>query len=213
MEDGRKFKDVYPAEFYEIRSPYLSQDGMNKRSPLLAKWPPSDQARKMIRSTYHHAFIALVDARMHLQADDSVENRLNAQLLFPNVIRRVLETFLAFKHPEWVGNLNSAMRKSADLLRASGYQGDADALRLRLTRYAHAYSHSESPATDITVSPDEVGSAISSVFEFMNCLDQAHFAGLCEVVEIQPEELLLASTSENDTASSDTSGPSTLATP
>ena len=144
----------------------------------------------MIRSTYHHAFMALADARLQLAGDDSVENRLNAQLLFPNVIRRVLETFLAFKHPEWVGNLNSAMRKSADLLRAAGFQGDSDALRLRLTRYAHAYSHSESPATDFTVSPDEVASAIASVFEFMHCLDADHFAGLCEVVNIDPVTLL-----------------------
>jgi wobble nucleotide-excising tRNase len=189
-EDGRKFSDAYPAAFYEIRSRHLSQGRTTRRRPTLAKWPPSERARKMIRSTYHHAFIALADARVRLAADDSVENRLDAQLLFPNVIRRVLETFLAFKHPEWVGNLNTGMRKSADLLRAADFRGDADALRLRLTRYSHAYSHSESPATDITVSPDEVGSAISSVFEFMHCLDEAHFAGLCEVVNIEPSELL-----------------------
>lgn len=189
-EDGRKFKDVYPTNFYEIRSRHLTQGGTTKRRPALTKWPPSDRERKMIRSTYHHAFMALADARLHLAEDDSTENRLNAQLLFPNVIRRVLESFLAFKHPEWVGNLNSAMRKSADLLRAAGYQGDADALRLRLTRYAHAYSHSESPTTDITVSPDEVASAIASVFEFMHCLDEVHFAGLCEVTDILPADLL-----------------------
>lgn len=190
MEDSRRFRDVYPTEFYEIRSRHLTQDGKTKRRPVLTKWPPSERARKMIRSTYHHAFMALADARLRLFADDSAENRLNAQLLFPNVIRRVLETFLAFKHPEWVGNLNTAMRKSADLLRVANYQGDADALRLRLTRYAHAYSHSESPATNITASPDEVASAIASVFEFMHCLDGDHFAGLCEVVSIEPAQLL-----------------------
>lgn len=192
MEDGRKFKEVYSTEFYEMRSRHLTQDGTTKRRPVLAKWPPSQRVRKQIRSTYHHAFMALADAKLGLAADDSVEHRLDAQLLFPNVIRRVLETFLAFKHPELVGNLNSAMRKSADLLRAAGYQGDADALRLRLTRYAHAYSHSESPATDITVSPDEVASAIVSLFEFMHCLDEAHFAGLCEVVKVEPAKLLPA---------------------
>ncbi|AZQ77834.1 hypothetical protein EJ997_11270 [Flaviflexus ciconiae] len=190
MDDGRKYRDVYSAEFYEIRSLHLTLDGTTKRRPALAKWPPSEQARKMIRSTYHHAFIALADARRQLAEDDSVERRLDAQLLFPNVIRRVLESFLAFKHPEWVGNLNRAMQKSADLLRAAGYQGDADALRLRLTRYAHAYSHSQSPSTDIMVSPDEVASAIASVFEFMHCLDEAHFNGLCEVTKILPTDLL-----------------------
>lgn len=188
--DGRKIKDVYSAEFYEIQSRHVNRDGKTRRSPIIVKWPSSDRARKMIRSTYHHAFMALADARIELSSDDSLEKRLDAQLLFPNVIRRVLETFLAFKRPEWVGNLNSAMRKSADLMREAGYQGDADALRLRLTRYVHAYSHSESPSTDTIVSPDEVNSAIASVFEFIHCLDDAHFAGLCEVVNVRPEDLL-----------------------
>ncbi|EPH14520.1 hypothetical protein HMPREF1484_01823 [Dermabacter sp. HFH0086] len=202
MEDGRKFKEVYPTNFYEIRSRHLTQGGTTKRRPALTKWPPSERERKMIRSTYHHAFMALADARLQLAEDDSTENRLNAQLLFPNVIRRVLESFLAFKHPEWVGNLNSAMRKSADLLRAADYQGNADALRLRLIRYSHAYSHSESPATDITVSPDEVATAISSVFEFMRCLDADHFIGLCEVADIDPESLLPPTPEDVDAASS-----------
>lgn len=198
--DGKKLRDVYSAEFYEIRSRHANVSGKIKRQPVLAKWPPSDKSRKLIRSTYHHAFIAIAEARTALAGDDSLENRLNAQLLFPNVIRRMLETFLAFKHPEWVGNFNGAMSKSAKLLRDAGYQGDVDALRLRLTRYAHAHSHSESPVTDITVSPDEVATAISAVFEFMNCLDPTHFNGLCQVVDIDPESLLPAKVDVDDDA-------------
>jgi hypothetical protein len=132
----------------------------------------------------------LAQTLLALQAEDSMEHKLDAQLLFPNVVRRMLESFLAFKHPEWVGNFSEAMRKSKDLLVAADYTGDADALRLRLTRYSHAHSHSETPSTDITVSPDEVATAISAVFEFMNCLDPAHFRGLCEVIGVQPSEIL-----------------------
>ena len=187
---GKKFSDKYPASFYEIRSRHVTTAGKTKRRPVIAKWPPSETARKMIRSTYHHAFMAVAGARLELAHDDSLENRLNAQLLFPNVIRRMLETFLAFKRPEWVGNFNNAMKESAKLLRDTDYQGDADALRLRLTRYAHAHSHSETPATDTIVNPDEIATAITSVFEFMNCLDSAHFKGLCEVVGIDPALLL-----------------------
>lgn len=181
LHKNHTFKNAYPTEFYEIRSRHKTQDGTTKRQPVLAKWPPSDQVRKMIRSTYHHAFMSLKDAKGRLEADDSIENRLDAQLLFPNVIRRVLETFLAFKHPEWVGDLNGAMRGSADLLQEAGYEGNADALRLRLLRYAHAYSHSQSPATDSIVSPDEISSVIASVFEFMYYLDPDHYVGLCQV--------------------------------
>lgn len=197
---GKKMRDLYPASFYELKSTHVTRSGKTKRSPVIANWPPSEAVRKKVRSTYHHAFIATVDELRDLQADDSMENRLDAQLLFPNVIRRMLETFLAFKHPEWVGNFNMAMHNSADLLRDAGYQGDADALRLRLTRYTHAYSHSESPATDMTVSPDEVKTAIEAVFEFMNQIDGAHFAGLCTVTGVDPKDILPAATEQTDAA-------------
>jgi wobble nucleotide-excising tRNase len=183
-------KSRYPSMLYEIRPTYKSVAGKLRRQPRLVAWPSTPDVRKKMRSTYQHAFMTLAQALNQLQADDSMERKLDAQLLFPNVVRRMLETFLAFKHPEWVGNFNEAMRKSKDLLVASNYKGDADVLRLRLTRYAHAYSHSDTPATDITVSPDEVATAISAVFEFMNCLDSAHFRGLCEVVGMTPESLL-----------------------
>ncbi|WP_313811873.1 AAA family ATPase [Glutamicibacter sp.] len=187
---GIKAKELYSASFYEIKPKIETKGRDTRRRPHLAAWPPSDRVRKMVRSTYHQAFMAVADAQLDLQADDSMEKRLSAQLLFPNVVRRMLETFLAFKHPEWVGDFGASMRKSAILLEEAKYPGDANALRLRLTRYAHAHSHSETPATDIVVSPDEVFSAISAAFEFMNTLDPAHFAGLCEVANIDPKVLL-----------------------
>lgn len=187
---GKSMKDVYPAAFYELKSTLVSRLGIVKRSPVIAGWPPSAATRQKVRSTYHHAFIATVDKLENLKTDDSMENRLDAQLLFPNVMRRMLETFLAFKHPEWVGNFTLAMHNSGDLLREAGYQGDSDALRLRLTRYTHANSHSETPATDATVSPDEVRTAIEAVFEFMHLIDPAHFEGLCIVTGVDSSALL-----------------------
>ncbi|MBS3974374.1 MAG: AAA family ATPase [Actinobacteria bacterium] len=193
---SKKMRDLCPASFYELKSKHVTRLSKTRRSPVIAEWPPTEATRKKVRSTYHHAFIATVDKLKDLQADDSMENRLDAQLLFPNVIRRMLETFLAFKHPEWVGNFTLAMHNSADLLREAGYQGDAGALRLRLTRYTHAYSHSESPATDTTVSPDEVKTAIEAVFEFMNQIDGPHFAGLCIVTGVDPKDVLPAASDE-----------------
>ncbi|BBZ80040.1 hypothetical protein MANY_53770 [Mycolicibacterium anyangense] len=187
---GQKFTELYPAQFYEIRSRHSTFNGHTRRRPTLASWPPSESSRKKIRSSYHHAFICVAQALCNLANDDSLENRLDAQLLFPNVVRRMLETFLAFKRPEWVGDFNSAMRNSTALLDAAGYRGDSNALRLRLTRYANSYSHDEDPSTDKTVNPDEVSTAIRAVFEFMNQLDEGHFRGLCDAVGINPNELL-----------------------
>lgn len=191
-------KSKYPAALYEIRSTYTTVAGKTKRLPRLVAWPSSPEVRKKMRSTYQHGFMTIAQALQDLRADESMERKLDAQLLFPNVIRRMLETFLAFKRPEWVGNFTEAMRKSKDLLEDAGYEGDANALRLRLTRYAHASSHSETPATDLTVNPDEVATAIGSVFEFMNCLDPAHFSGMCEVVGIASAELLAAQPDMDD---------------
>ncbi len=82
------------------------------------------------------------------------------------------------------------MRDAGQLLVDSGYEGDADALRQHLTRYAHAYSHSQTPETDETVSPDEISGAINSMFVVMDQIDRAHFVGLCTLVEIDPAVLL-----------------------
>lgn len=192
LADGRKCKDVYTEAFYEIRSSHTSvgASSIPKRRPRLVAWPPTPSARKKMRSSYQHSFIIVAQALQELQIDDSMDRRLDAQILFPNVVRRMLETFLAFKHPEQVGDFTGAMRKSKVLLEKCGYVGDADTLRLRLTRYLHAHSHSETAATDITVSPDEVGTAIGAVFEFMKCLDSDHFNGLCQVAGIVPATLL-----------------------
>lgn len=188
MEGAGKYAP--PHKFYEIRSTTVTKNGVTKRQPNLVAWPPNKNARKKIRSSYHHAFIAIEEAKRKLDQDDNLENRLEAQLMFPNVIRRVLESFLAFKFPEQVGNFNGSMSQAGKMLKDVDYQGDADALRLRLTRYTHAYSHSESPATNDVVSPDEVRTAIAAAFEFMNALDSGHFEGLCKVLDLDRDALL-----------------------
>lgn len=190
LHRGAGMKTEFSAELYELKSRHVTTNGRTRRQPVLIKWPESDAVRKKIRSSYHHAFISVVDAKKKLAGSDSLENRLDAQLLFPNVIRRILESFLAFKRPDWVGDFTASMSDAGQLLVDSGYTGDADALRLQLTRYAHAYSHSQTPETDDAVSPDEIGAAISAVFVFMNQIDTPHFVGLCTVVGVNPASLL-----------------------
>lgn len=184
-------KKVYPAELYELKSSHVTTgEGRTQRKPSIVRWPESPSVRKKIRSSYLHAFIAVAQAKRRLTESDSLENRLDAQLLFPNVIRRILESFLAFKRPDWGGDFTKAMRDAGQLLIDSGYPGDADALRQQITRYAHVYSHSETPETNVVVNPEEIGSAIGAVFVFMNQLDHEHFIGLCAVIGADPKELL-----------------------
>jgi len=191
-KSGKKLVELYPARLYEMRSRHVTVAGQTRRRPALVQWPPSEQVRKKVRSSYHHAFISVSEVLKSLAEEDSLENRLDAQLLFPNVVRRMLETFIAFKRPDWAGDLNTAMRNSAELLAEGGYVGDPDALRLRLTRYVHAHSHADDPSTNHLLAPDEVETALRSVFEFMNHVDSGHFQGLCSAIEVDPADLLPA---------------------
>lgn len=200
LHRNQRMKTKFPAELYELKSRHVTTRGRTRRQPVIVPWPESTAVRKKIRSSYHHAFISIVDAKIKLAESDSLENRLDAQMLFPNVIRRILESFLAFKRPDWVGDFTASMRDAGQLLLDSGYSGDADALRQQLTRYAHAYSHSQTPETDETVSPDEISGAISSVFVFMDQIDRAHFVGLCAVIVVDPASLLPLASEEAEAA-------------
>lgn len=190
LHRGKGLQKSHPAQLYELRSRHIARNGNPRRQPALVSWPGTDAVRKKLRSSYHHAFIATARERVKLIEDDSLEHRLDAQLLFPNVVRKILESFLAFKRPEWAGDFTDSMRRAEDLLVESGYTGDAGALRQRLTRYAHVYSHSQTPETDESPRPDEIASTIGSVFVFMNQIDPAHFQGLCSVVGIDHSLLL-----------------------
>lgn len=180
----------YPSNRYELIAPHKDVGGAFKRVPAFIAWPPNPDTRTKVRSSYHHAFITAARAHQELMADDSMEKKLDALLLYPNVLRRMLETFLAFKSPASVGDFTGAMRGIGATLEDLGHEGDADALRLQLTRFTHASSHAESPETDAAVNPDEITAVIGAVFTFMNAIDKPHFEGLCQVIGKKPSDLL-----------------------
>lgn len=180
----------YVSSRYEIVAPHRTVDGAITRVPKFLSWPPDECVRQKVRSSYHHAFIVATRAYNDLSQNASMEAKLDAQLLYPNLLRRILETFLAFKNPFGTSNFTGSMREAADALVAGGFEGDANVLRLHLTRFTHAYSHAESPETNVVVNPDEMRAAIGAVFTFMNAIDRRHFEGLCRVVGAQASELL-----------------------
>lgn len=184
-------KNGFRSNSYELIAPYRDVRGTPRRSPKFIAWPPNEVARKKIRSAYHHAFLTAARAHVALREDSSMEKRLDALLLYPNVLRRMLETFVAFKSPASVGDFTGAMRSMSASLEAKGFEGDPDALRLHLTRFTHANSHSESPESDVAIDPNEIDAVIAAVFTFMYVIDQQHFEGLCEVLDLDASELLL----------------------
>jgi wobble nucleotide-excising tRNase len=156
----------------------------------LVAWPLSDGIRKKSRSEYHHAFISLTEAQKKLRANDSIEHRMEAQLLFPNVMRGLLETFLAFKLPGHMGDLSRMMAESDSLLRDGGYAGDSDAFRHNLLRFCNIYSHSQTPDVGKQMTPEEILPAIGLVFLFLSIIDANHFEGMCSAVGLDKNDLL-----------------------
>lgn len=179
----------YPSKLFELRSNVRATAEGTRRGSELVAWPPSSTARRKMRSSYHHAFLSLADTRQKLLDPTNVEARLDAQLICPNVIRRVLETFLAFKNPNHDGGFDGAMRGAVNDLVDGGYTGDADALRQRLTRFTHAYSHADDPNVDRIVDPAEIEPTLDATFLFMRHVDDPHFVGLCKALGVEPDDL------------------------
>jgi wobble nucleotide-excising tRNase len=122
---------------------------------------PLDPMLERYHSEYHFLF-SLV--QKHAEAADA--ERLEAYYQMPNVARRLLEAFFAFRKP--------GPRKSfTDVIRNAGFDGPKTAL---IIRFCHTYSHNDvvsEPAHDPSVL-SETGAAMRAVLELMAHLDQAH---------------------------------------
>lgn len=175
---------------FELSAQYKENRGVISRHPKFEVWPPDERHRKKVRSTYHHSFLLAVKCYLELKASPSTTKMLDAQLLLPNALRKMLETFAAFKSPKTVGDFTGAMRSLGNMLQDSDYSGDKDALRIQITRFAHTYSHSETPETDVVVRPEELSAMFVAVFTLMNAIDPLHFEGLCHVANVAPSQLL-----------------------
>lgn len=186
-------KKKFPAALYELKSIYKDSGGQLKRHPQLSSWPMDKQQRELLRSSYIHSFSLLVNAFQKLKEDASAKNLLEAQLLYPNMMRRVLETFLAFRQPDSIGNFTASMRKAAQSLQESNYTGDATALQLLITRFSHTHSHSSTPEVDVTFPPEEVTAYLRACFHLMDALDSEHFARLCQTIGVSSVDLLESS--------------------
>lgn len=179
----KKVKNQYPYEVYQLKSVHRTTDQGKVRSSELDLWPSrtfTRNNRKKLCSTYHHYFMKLAEAKIQLDSGASLDIKQDATLLFPNVMRRMLEMFLAFKFPHHLGNFTVSMQNSVSLIPNECSDFDFNALRLRLTRYTHSFSHNESLDVSETTNVDEIHRMINDVFTFVYLVDQIHFEGMCE---------------------------------
>jgi len=167
---GQRKKDPAqrPARFYMMdctRDSGRRSTTIRYLDPLLEEY----------NSEYHYLF-----ARIYRAAHESGPTSLEENYVLPNMARRLLETFLAFRDPTDSGNLSSQMRR-IDF---------DDAKKQRILRFLHTHSHSDAigePEHDPSILA-EARAVLKDLFDLIESQDKAHFDAMVELVNRQTVE-------------------------
>ena len=155
---GKSNASQRPARFYMLNWRFNE----HQRSSVLC---PLDPLLEQYESEYHYLF-----ARIYREVQDRSTTQLEESYVLPNMARRLLEGFLAFRQPQISGEL---WRKLRDV--------DFDeAKKLRILRFVHTHSHSDSigePEHDPSLLA-EAPSVLRDILDFMKDQDAKHFEAM-----------------------------------
>lgn len=149
--------------------------------------------RMEVFSSYHHAF-GLLGRAILSQIDVGINATIDLQLLYPNLARRLLEQFLAFKYPDRTldfskGNANAAEevinRHSTDLDAVQSIS-TCEGIILPATNVG---SHNRMPTTIGMQSGEPFENLIKRVFYFTYLVDESHFKGMCRALEFSDSDM------------------------
>jgi len=158
-----------PARFYTLLA--TLSDG--ERSATLS---PIDPLLEQFESEYHFLF-----RQVHDVANSSTSTAGLAQLYgMPNVARRLIETFLAYRFPDCSGDLFKRFERI-----------DFDAAKkIRILRLMNTYSHSggiSDPEHDPSVL-SETREVMKEILELIQALDNEHYQGMVKLLGSVGEE-------------------------
>jgi wobble nucleotide-excising tRNase len=163
---------------YEMRCTVRkATDDTYQRVPILLPWPNDKKVRTRLRSEYHYLFWRVSIAWSECNADPSPERDVEAATILPNACRRLLEGFLGFKYPDLLGNLHDQIMEIGD-------DSVSEAMRSRVLRFVHAYSHNESADTTASSARPESVEMLGIVLEFIKTVDPLHFEAMCRAVHV-----------------------------
>lgn len=166
---GQRHKDMSkrPAQFFMLDAE--QRDGVRSSAirtldPLLAEY----------ESEYQYLF-----ARIHEAATGPASRDLERNYALPNMARRMLEAFLAFRKPQVAGELWRKMKVVPF----------DEAKKLRIFRFLNTHSHSIAvgePEHDLTALT-EGPSVLNDLLEMMEALDGEHFSAMVQLVTAPAE--------------------------
>ena len=159
---GRKRMSDRPAQFFMLESAQeddVRSSTIRSLDPLLAEYD----------SEYQYLF-----ARIHEAATASASQDLEENYALPNMARRMLEAFLAFRQPQVAGGLWQKLKEvSFD-----------EAKKHRILRFLHTHSHSIAmgePEHDLTALA-EGPSVLSDLLAMIESEDSKHFSAMVTLV-------------------------------
>lgn len=159
--------DRRPARFYMLDQVLDSETRCTALRPL-------DPLLEQYESEYHYLF-----ARVYRERSAAADTTLEYLYDLPNIGRRLLETFLAFRRPHVPGELWKKLQET---------QFD-QSKKLRIIRFVHTHSHSDrigDPEHDPSLL-GEARSVLDDILAFIKAEDAGHFEAMVEVVESTDE--------------------------
>jgi wobble nucleotide-excising tRNase len=129
-----------------------------------------DSLLATFESEYQYLF-----SRVYVESVSSDDTELERAYAFPNMARRLLEAFLAFRQPKSSGELGQKLE-----------QLEFDSVKkMRILRFVHVQSHGDEisdPGHDF-YAIGECREVLSDLIELMKSEDPRHVEGLIELVE------------------------------
>jgi wobble nucleotide-excising tRNase len=157
---GQNKKDLAlrPARFYML-------DCVDEDGSRCSRLQPLDPLLSSYESDYHYLF-----AQVYREAGSSAEAPLEHSYALPNMARRLLEAFLAFRLPHETGGLTATMQ---------AVEWDT-ARKLRVLRFLHSHSHGDAigdPEHDASLLC-ETRPVLNDLLAFMREQDPGHYSAM-----------------------------------
>jgi wobble nucleotide-excising tRNase len=168
--DGQRKSNVNmrPARFYMLE---CIRDGDTRCSYIRHLDPLLEQ----YESEYHYIFACIYRAATSTSPGDLADN-----YVLPNMARRLLETFLAFRQPHISGQLYQKLKNIE-------FDG---ARKSRILRFLHMHSHSDvvgEPEHDLSIL-SEAGPVLKDLLEFVKDQDRGHYVSMVKLIDPGAEE-------------------------
>lgn len=164
LPNQKKKPERRPARFFLLSA---NSDAAGER---VARIGPLDPLLENYESEYHYLFRRVYDEAKRADGDSSLEHHYS----MPNIARRLIESFLAFRYPDCPGSL----QKRLERVEFSGGR------KTRIQSFLNTYSHT----AGIGVAEHdpsllaETKAVLGELLEMIQSVDPTHYAGMEQLV-------------------------------